>query len=158
LVNHFNGEDTNKNLRFIGYTIAAIIPLQLDAGGRKGTGTGSIAIDKDTGGIVLGGSSARGNGMSGSGEGSMFPFTGGADFIFYKYPGSIPVKGAEVVRQELSQERLKLTRTVWVEVLRAVREIPETTILLASPRSERHTKRESSKLLIAIPDFIAYQK
>jgi hypothetical protein len=23
----------------------------------------------------------------------MFPFTGGADFIFYKYPGSIPIKG-----------------------------------------------------------------
>jgi hypothetical protein len=31
--------------------------------------------------------------MSGSGEGSVFPFAGCSDSILDKYPGSIPIKG-----------------------------------------------------------------
>ena len=50
------------------------------------------------------------------------------------------LKGAEVVLQELSQVRLKLTRTVWVEVLRLVREMAETVMLLA---------RQSGKIYVS---------
>jgi hypothetical protein len=60
------------------------------------------------------------------------------------------LKGAEEVLQEFCQERLNCTSTVCALVLRPVREILETAMLLAKREQEIHSKELNRRVLMGV--------